>query len=105
MTCTCLPTCDDTCRGYCGCQECLESEDYHADEPGWLPIAATGETCEACGRTAGHLDDCVHVGGTRDLAARRKQRVKERVDWLKRELRRYEGEEPNERMLFEMGEA
>lgn len=76
----------------CECDECNEVLFFIDSDP------PDPEPCEACGRLFGHLDDCVVLGGTRDLRKARKQRVKERVAALKAELAKYEDE--GERLLF-----
>jgi len=88
---TCKPTCDDICRGDCGCIDCQESEAYHDNEPQWPGL----QWCEACGRLmTDHKPDCVLVGGERDLRPRAAER-------LKQLNQRYGVEDDAKRRLFE----
>jgi hypothetical protein len=100
--CTCKPTCDDICRGDCGCFMCRKAMAPYDDELGPDP-----EPCEACGRPWGdHRDDCEVLGGSLNFAKASKQRVKQRIKELKDQLAIYEGIDDDESgQLSLFGEA
>ena len=104
LVCTCLPTCDDICRGDCGCEFCRNCFDAPMIEPAEQagpqqpnyddPYCPVLKRCEHCGRPAseGHKPECVSLGGDLDYAKRGKEKVKEQIKGLERELKKKRAE-------------
>lgn len=66
LECTCQPTCDDMCRGECGCEYCWACDDIEIEEPCHFCGAWIRDTCKARGCGTIHQEQQSEADKRRD---------------------------------------